>query len=546
MNSMLPPGASPTGRGPEQKPSVSSPHSVPDAIKKPDSPDDSLAVKREPKFSVVPTINPVAPHGDRAMPKANLPQAAATEPQTNTGDPTQTTEGKPTTEIAIYPGTTPTQTTTSTESEPVTDKSIARPVYAATIPNPRKETVGKVGETSAGIQIIKSEGKKQIINKSYPDELVNPAVDAIKKGLPTSWELITPEGNVYENPETGQKIIVLTAESEESATSDIRLARRVERALDKDEAQRRVGFHGYAGIDASPALAATTLATGETIIAYDAPNGRMVTEDDMDSILDVIDELTILFRGAPQMAANITPADFRIEKLEHEEEFLHIVSRGFQPLEYTPKATQPAKNPSGVIIPVQRDTDNTRQREITPRKVGERTLKIWALLEEGKTPKEIHIITGLDHDVISRASSQRRKNARAQGKTLPDLRKRAAAQREQKGITANQQKGIETRARIEEAIARLSGGDPDVRPDPKDVANETGIPHRTVSRHMAEIFGPQHRNDTEQQTLISQARQIFAAHSGISLRETAKRLGISHGYLSTLLNRPESPEDIQE
>lgn len=131
MNNKIPPGGA-SGPRKEGGPVVPSPLSIPNAPKTPNSPDDSVVVKQEPKFSVVPTINPVSPHADRAMPHANLPQAAATEPQagepikhqTNTENPKPV--ATPTNEVSIF-----------TDNKPQTPRAL---VVAASEP-PRRDEV---------------------------------------------------------------------------------------------------------------------------------------------------------------------------------------------------------------------------------------------------------------------------------------------------------------------------------------------------------------------------------------------------------------------
>lgn len=76
---MLPPGASPTGRGSEQKQVILPPLSHPDAPKTLGSPTDQSAEKPR---SIIPSIKSVSPHVRSVFPEANFPpaKASAAEP----------------------------------------------------------------------------------------------------------------------------------------------------------------------------------------------------------------------------------------------------------------------------------------------------------------------------------------------------------------------------------------------------------------------------------------------------------------------------------
>lgn len=68
---MLPPGASPTGRGPERQPRVTPPVAKPDAAKAPNTPATESAHRPTPQIKATPPPS----HAERSIPEAKLPPA---------------------------------------------------------------------------------------------------------------------------------------------------------------------------------------------------------------------------------------------------------------------------------------------------------------------------------------------------------------------------------------------------------------------------------------------------------------------------------------
>jgi hypothetical protein len=192
-------------------------------------------------------------------------------------------------------------------------------------------------ETPSVVQVLSN-------NTHSNKDLVLEATAQIRNGLPKNWHLMDTASSAlprYRDTAPNPKFIAQVVPSSEAALRTIKVARQIERALQRDTAQHIAFGQNFAHIEFIPPLAAhLNSVTDEAFLVYEGREGQNANPDSPEytRIRALIPALTdYLDRWG--VAATLRVEDFLVSTHpQTRAQSLHVIGTGnFSPIEYVSK-----------------------------------------------------------------------------------------------------------------------------------------------------------------------------------------------------------------